>query len=75
MSRLSVVAPLSLAVALLGASYSANAQSFTATKYNIGGEGGTDYVTAEPGTGRVFVSRGTHVMVVDGRTGKVLALC
>ena len=25
-----------------------------------------------PGTGRVFVSRGTHVMVVDGATGKVL---
>src|SRR4029077_8061827 len=26
----------------------------------------------EPGTGRVFISRGTHVMVVDGATGKVL---
>src|SRR6185369_12408738 len=39
---------------------------------NIGGDGGTDYVTAEPGTGRVFVSRGTHVMVVDGTTGKVI---
>src|SRR3954470_14047762 len=48
------------------------AQNFKVTKYNIGGEGGTDYVTAEPGTGRVFVSRGTHVMVVDGPTGKVL---
>ena len=29
-------------------------------------------MTAEPGTGRVFVSRGTHVMVVHGSTGKVL---
>ena len=48
------------------------AQSFKVQKWNIGGEGGTDYVTAEPGTGRVFVSRSTHVMVVDGRTGKVL---
>lgn len=48
------------------------AQSFTVTKYNIGGDGGTDYLTAEPGTGRVFVSRSTHVMVVDGATGKVL---
>jgi hypothetical protein len=48
------------------------AQTFKVEKYNIGGEGGTDYVTAEPGTGRVFVSRGTHVMVVDGNTGKVL---
>ncbi len=31
-----------------------------------------DYLPAEPGTGRVFVSRGTHVMVVDGVTGKVI---
>jgi glutamine cyclotransferase len=50
----------------------ARAQTFTVQKYNIGGEGGTDYLTAEPGAGRVFVSRSTHVMVVDGRTGKVL---
>jgi hypothetical protein len=50
----------------------AHAQTFKVAKYNIGGEGGTDYVTAEPGTGRVFVSRGTHVMVVEGATGKVL---
>ena len=49
-----------------------HAQTFKAEKFNIGGDGGTDYLTAEPGTGRVFVSRGTHVMVVDGATGKVL---
>jgi len=50
----------------------ASAQTFKVQKYNIGGDGGTDYLTVEPGTGRVFVSRGTHVMVVDGATGKVL---
>src|SRR3954452_6828077 len=61
------------AIALATASSSIlRAQSFKVEKFNIGGEGGTDYVTAEPGTGRVFVSRGTHVMVVDGPTGKVL---
>ena len=49
------------------------AQTFKVQKYNIGGEGGTDYIVAEPGTGRVFVSRSTHVMVVDGPTGTVLA--
>lgn len=48
------------------------AQTYSVEKYNVGGDGGTDYLTAEPGTGRVFVSRGTHVMVVDGNTGKVL---
>jgi len=49
-----------------------HAQAFKVSRFNIGGDGGTDYLTAEPGTGRVFVSRGTHVMVVDGATGKVL---
>jgi len=48
------------------------AQTFTVQKFSVGGDGGTDYLTAEPGTGRVFVSRGFHVMVIDGNTGKVL---
>ena len=59
------------ALALAVAMPAAHAQSFKVAKYNIGGDGGTDYLTAEAG-GRVFVSRGTHVMVVDGKTGKVL---
>src|SRR5881628_3213875 len=67
---------LPIAAVLLAAGLSAphvtSAQTFKVARYDIGGDGGTDYVTAEPGTGRVFVSRGTHVMVVDGRTGKVL---
>ena len=49
------------------------AQTFKVEKYTIGGEGGTDYITADPVTGRVYISRGTHVMVVDEKTGKVLA--
>jgi hypothetical protein len=48
------------------------AQTFKVQKFSIGGDGGTDYLTAEQGTGRVFVSRSTHVMVIDGRTGKVI---
>jgi DNA-binding beta-propeller fold protein YncE len=64
-------AALALASAIMFSGV-ARAQTFKVEKYNIGGEGGTDYLTAEPGTGRVFVSRGTHVMVVDGATGKVL---
>jgi DNA-binding beta-propeller fold protein YncE len=63
---------LLLPSALAAAATPAAAQTFTVAKYAIGGDGGTDYVTAEPGTDRVFVSRSTHVMVVDGRTGKVL---
>jgi DNA-binding beta-propeller fold protein YncE len=48
------------------------AQTYKTEKFNIGGEGGTDYLSADPATGRGFISRGTHVMVVDGMTGKVL---
>lgn len=60
---------LAAALALPGA---LAAQTFKVEKFNIGGEGSTDYLLAEPGTGRVFVSRGSHVMVIDGPTGKVL---
>jgi DNA-binding beta-propeller fold protein YncE len=48
------------------------AQTFKAEKFDIKGDGGTDYVAVEPATGRVFVSRATHMMVVEGKTGKVL---
>jgi WD40 repeat protein len=61
-----------LLIAAMVATDVGNAQTFKVQKYSIGGDGGTDYVTAEPGTSRVFVSRGTHVMVVDGTTGKVI---
>lgn len=49
-----------------------HAQTFKVEKFDIKGDGGTDYIAAEPGTGRVYVSRATHMMVVDGATGKVL---
>src|SRR3977135_3629125 len=49
-----------------------HAQTFKVEKFDIKGDGGTDYVAVEPATGRVFVSRATHMMVVEGATGKVL---
>ncbi len=72
MSRSSFVALALVATALAAPVQPVRAQTFTVTKTSIGGEGGSDYITAEPGTGRVFVPRGTHVMVIDGPTGKVL---
>src|SRR4051812_45682300 len=50
----------------------ASAQTFKTEKFNIGGDGGHDYIAVDA-SGRVFVSRGTHLMVVEGATGKVLA--
>ncbi len=71
MIRHSLAAPALLLAALVlpGA---AQAQTFKVQRMSIGGDGGTDYIVAEPGTGRVFVSRGTHFMIIDGATGKVL---
>jgi DNA-binding beta-propeller fold protein YncE len=57
---------------VVGATGSGLAQNFKMEKFDIKGDGGTDYVTVEAATGRVFVSRGTHMMVVEGKTGKVL---
>lgn len=72
MRKYRVAGPVLLIAAAMVTTDVGNAQTFKVQKYNIGGDGGTDYVTAEPGTGRVFVSRGTHVMVIDGSTGKVI---
>ena len=63
---------IAVIAAVMALPCSLTAQTFKVDRFNIGGDGGTDYLTAEPGTGRVFVSRGTHTMVVDGMTGKVL---
>src|SRR5438445_854247 len=72
MTRHSLPAWAFLVAAAVASPRVGHTQAFKVARFNIGGDGGTDYLTAEPGTGRVFVSRGTHVMVVDGSTGKVL---
>jgi DNA-binding beta-propeller fold protein YncE len=63
-----------VSVLLIGVGINAGlqAQTFKIQKFSIGGEGGTDYLTAEPGTGRLFVSRSSHVMVIDANEGTVI---
>jgi YVTN family beta-propeller protein len=41
-------------------------------KVKLGGAGGWDYLTVDAATHRIFISRGTHVMVVDPDQGKVI---
>jgi DNA-binding beta-propeller fold protein YncE len=67
LAALAVFAAIDFAVPGIG-----QAQTFKVEKFDIKGEGGTDYVAVEEATGRVFVSRATHMMVVEGATGKVL---
>jgi DNA-binding beta-propeller fold protein YncE len=42
-----------------------------AKTYKLGGEGGWDYLTVDSKARRVYISRGTHVMVVDADSGAV----
>src|SRR3977135_151849 len=67
-----LTAPAVLFAISLAAPNVGSAQTFKVEKFDIKGDGGTDYVAVEAGTGRVFVSRATHMMVVQGATGKVL---
>ncbi len=41
-------------------------------KIPLGGEGGWDYLTCDPSAHRLYISRGTHVVVMDTDTDKVV---
>lgn len=55
----------------LGAAVPAATEYHLLKKVTLGGEGGWDYLSADPTTHHVFISRGTHIMVVDS-DGKVV---
>jgi DNA-binding beta-propeller fold protein YncE len=40
------------------------------TTYKVGGEGGWDYLTMDSDARRLYISRGTHVIVLDADSGK-----
>src|SRR5262245_7127705 len=72
MTRHIPIAAALLSAAALTTPHVVHAQTFKVEKFDIKGEGGTDYVAVEAATGRVFVSRSTHMMVIEGATGKLL---
>jgi YVTN family beta-propeller protein len=41
-------------------------------KFPLTGEGGWDYMNVDPGSHHLFISRGTHVQVMDTESGKVV---
>ena len=69
--RSRLLPPLGAAAAMvLAASSTVQAQAATPGyhvihRINAGGEGGWDYVTVDPDGNRLFLSRGTHAMVID----------
>src|SRR5258707_8918571 len=66
---------LVLAVALVAlAPAGFHAQGYRVIKQTLlGGDGGWDYVTVDPDAHRIYIPRGTHVMVLDEATHKVVA--
>src|ERR1017187_9190152 len=72
MAKSLLIALAVLFTTILAAPSVGHAQAFKVEKFDIKGEGGTDYVAVEAVTGRVFVSRANHMMVIEGATGKVL---
>lgn len=56
---------------LAGSVVAASGPGYRVVKtYKLGGEGGWDYLLADPDMHRLYISRGTHVVVIDADTGK-----
>ena len=59
------IATLLLASVLLSLPAFAQKQYKLVNTVKLGGDGGWDYLTYEEGANRLFITRGTHVMVID----------
>ena len=60
-----------LLIGLPSASYGQSQWSMKKT-FQIGGEGGWDYVTVDAQNHRLFVTRTSHTQVIDADSGKVI---
>lgn len=52
------------------ASFGASPNLHVIKTFKLGGEGGWDYLTLDPGSRHLFISRSTHVIVLDADSGK-----
>jgi DNA-binding beta-propeller fold protein YncE len=60
-----------LSVSLAAAALAAAGPGYqVTTTYKVGGEGGWDYLNTDAGARRLYISRGTHVIVLDLDSGK-----
>jgi YVTN family beta-propeller protein len=63
---------LALVIAPMAAGAAASAKMEVLQRWKLGGEGGWDYLLADPAKERVFISRGTRVDVISSESGKLL---
>ncbi len=69
---LSILLLLLFQVAALNAQTASSSKYHLLKKFTLGGEGGWDYLTYDDRAHRLYISRSTHVMVVDTESGKVV---
>jgi DNA-binding beta-propeller fold protein YncE len=64
--------PMSLILCLLSCQllFAADPGLHVVKTYTLGGEGGWDYLKLDPNSRRLYISRATHVMVIDADSGK-----
>lgn len=63
---------LGFALSLSTAALAADTKYQVAKQFALSGEGGWDYLTYDAAGKRLFITRSTHVMVVDPATGSIL---
>jgi len=63
---------LAILIAVLASAVASAADYAVKQKFVLGGEGGWDYLTYDERANRLFVSRGTHVQVINPDNGAVL---
>jgi DNA-binding beta-propeller fold protein YncE len=68
-----------LVIGFLGFSLSAIAETATSpmnfhelTRFQIGGDGGWDYVTMDSAARRLYIARSNRILILDADTGKIL---
>lgn len=68
-----VFAGMLLAVLFCPALFASDSHLHVIKTYKLGGEGGWDYLEVDPAAHHVFISRATHVVVIDENSGKQVA--
>jgi DNA-binding beta-propeller fold protein YncE len=64
---------ISISVSLAAVALAAAGSGYHVVKtYKVGGDGGWDYLTTDSDARRIYISRGTHVIVVDADSGKIV---
>jgi YVTN family beta-propeller protein len=73
LSRRSHLAVTLFCAALIAPAAAQAAPYHVINSFTLGGDGGWDYLNLDPATGNLFITRGTHLMVVEPASGKLVA--